>query len=82
LTVIADLAAIDNNVKAAAQSVFPNTFREAQIYNLQMDKVIGANYLPHTYYGHNWPYPPPGWPMPPPAETTGFLNGYYDDEGW
>jgi len=41
LTVIADLAAIDGGVKAQSESVFGNTFREAQLYNLQMQKVRG-----------------------------------------
>ncbi len=36
---IADLAAIDGGVKAQSESVFGNTFREAQLYNLQMQKV-------------------------------------------
>jgi len=39
LTVIADLAMIDGGVKAQSESVFGNTFREAQLYNLQMQKV-------------------------------------------
>ncbi|KAK1072691.1 hypothetical protein LTR33_010180 [Friedmanniomyces endolithicus] len=40
LTVIADLAAIDGGVKAQSESVFGNTFREAQLYNLQMQKAL------------------------------------------
>lgn len=82
LTVIADLAAIDGSVKAQSQSIYQNTFNRAQNYNLQMEKVIGAGNLPWTYYGHHWPYFPKGWPMPPAERTGGFLNGYYDDEGW
>ncbi|KAK0261877.1 hypothetical protein LTS09_003970 [Friedmanniomyces endolithicus] len=82
LTVIADLAAIDGGVKAQSESVFGNTFREAQLYNLQMQKVVGPDYLPHTYYGHHWPYFPQGWHRPEPHQTNGFLNSYYDDEGW
>ncbi|KAK0813987.1 hypothetical protein LTR75_004442 [Friedmanniomyces endolithicus] len=82
LTVIADLAAIDGGVKAQSESVFGNTFREAQLYNLQMQKVVGPDYLPHTYYGHHWPYFPQGWHRPEPHQTNGFLNSYCDDEGW
>ena len=47
-----------------------------------MQKTVGAGYLPWTYYGHHWPEFPPGWPRPPYHQTNGFLNGYYDDEGW
>ncbi|KAF2725411.1 glycoside hydrolase family 76 protein [Polychaeton citri CBS 116435] len=82
LTVVANLAAIDSNVKQEALSVFPQTFYKAQRYNLQMQKVIGANWLPHSYYGQHWPKFPPGWHRPPFITTSGFLNGYYDDEGW
>ncbi|KAK5691818.1 hypothetical protein LTR17_025529 [Elasticomyces elasticus] len=82
LTVIADLAAIDESVKAQSLSVFSNTFKKAQVYNLQMQKVVGAGYMPWTYYGHHWPNFPPGWHKPSPHQTNGFLNSYYDDEGW
>ncbi|KAK5693641.1 hypothetical protein LTR97_010210 [Elasticomyces elasticus] len=82
LTVIADLAAIDSTVKAQSLSVFSNTFKKAQVYNLQMQKVVGAGYMPWTYYGHHWPNFPPGWHKPSPHQTNGFLNSYYDDEGW
>ncbi|KAK5133085.1 hypothetical protein LTR08_008195 [Meristemomyces frigidus] len=82
LTVIADLAAIDDKVKAQSQSVYSNTWSRAQQYNLQMQKVVGANSMPWTYYGHHWPFFPKGWPKPPPRVTNGFLNDYYDDESW
>jgi predicted alpha-1,6-mannanase (GH76 family) len=64
--------------------LFPNTFVNAQKYNLQMQKVVGAYDLPLTYYGgtNQWPPFPPNWPRPPVIETNGFLDGYYDDEGW
>ncbi|KAK6392107.1 hypothetical protein LTR65_003879 [Meristemomyces frigidus] len=35
-----------------------------------------------SYYAHHWPHFPPGWRIPPSIRTNGFLNGYYDDEGW
>ncbi|KAK5108246.1 hypothetical protein LTR62_008630 [Meristemomyces frigidus] len=82
ITVIADLAAIDPIVKVESLAVFQNTYVRAQQYNLQMQKVVGPGYLPWTYYGHHWPFFPPGWQWPSPIQTNGFLNGYYDDEGW
>lgn len=66
LTVIADLAAIDNNVKAQSQSIYPNTFRKAQEYNLQMEKVVGAGYLPHSRL-LNHTVSDPMTDLPPPS---------------
>ena len=74
LTVIADLAQIDDTVKEQAASIWPNTFAKAQEYNLEMQKVVGSGYLPHCYYGHHWPHFPPGHHRPRPHRTNGFLN--------
>lgn len=83
LTVIADLAAIDQNVKREASYIWPETWRKAQVYNLDMQKVVAPNWLPHSYYAHHWPFFPPSWHhRPNPHQTNGFLNSYYDDEGW
>ncbi|KXL50569.1 glycoside hydrolase family 76 protein [Acidomyces richmondensis BFW] len=82
LTVIADLAAIDQKIKAESYGVFANTFVRAQLYNMQMEKTMGPNSLPITYYGNHWPTFPPGWKKPPFIQTDGFLDNYYDDEGW
>ncbi|TKA27766.1 hypothetical protein B0A50_04867 [Salinomyces thailandicus] len=82
LTVIADLAAIDTTVRIKSIPLFANTYARAQKYNLQMQKNVGTNWLPETFYGHHWPFFPPGWPIPSPIRTNGFLNDYYDDEGW
>ncbi|KAK5122407.1 hypothetical protein LTR85_003991 [Meristemomyces frigidus] len=73
---------VDGGVKLQSQGVFANTHLRAQQYNLQMQKVMGAQNLPWTYYASHWPYFPKGWPIPAPIITNGFLNGYYDDEGW
>ena len=74
---IADLAKIDNVVKIQAQqSIYQNTFIRAQEYNLQMEKTVGPDYLPWSYYGHHWPFFPPGWHRPPPYRTDGFLDEY------
>jgi hypothetical protein len=54
LTTIADLAAIDDSIKAQSRSVFQNTFVKAQEYNLQMQKTVGSGYLPWTYYGRSF----------------------------
>jgi len=82
LTVIADLAAIDPLVHQLGSDIWPNTFTQAQKYNLQMQKVIEQGYLPCSYYANSWSPVPHGVPMPQAHRTNGFLNDYYDDEGW
>lgn len=80
LTVVADLAAVDHNIERAANVVLERTYVRAQQYNLQMEKVQGTEaqpYLPHSYYGHHYPFFPPHWRhgRPQIQETSGFLNG-------
>ena len=89
LTVITDLAAIDSNVKSSVTGVLSNTYVKAQQYNLNMTKVQGTEsqpFLPTCYYGDKWPHFPPAWLQhhgrPQARKTSGFLNDYYDDEGW
>ncbi|KAI7014475.1 hypothetical protein KC355_g4678, partial [Hortaea werneckii] len=82
LTVVADLAAFDRGIGEQSLSIFSNTFVKAQKYNLQMQKTVLPNWEPETYYAHSWPFFPPGWRLPPFITTSGFLNDYYDDEGW
>jgi hypothetical protein len=87
LTVIADLAAIDDNVKQESLPIFENTLAQAPKYNLQMQKVVQWNYMPQSYYASaaagGGPSPfPPGMAKPPGRRPSGFLNDYYDDEGW
>ena len=69
-------------MKTKAEYLFPQTFVRAQVYNLQMQKTVGPNWLPWSYYGNSWPWFPPHHPKPKPFHPTGFLDSYYDDEGW
>ncbi|OQO13103.1 hypothetical protein B0A48_02567 [Cryoendolithus antarcticus] len=86
LTTIADLALIDSKVRVSASYIWPTTWTKAQLYNLQMQRTVTSHHLPWTYYGpgpgQSWPHLPPTWPLPPWRQTNGFLNDYYDDEGW
>jgi predicted alpha-1,6-mannanase (GH76 family) len=79
LTAIGDLAAIDTSVSSTVQGVFSNTFTQAQKYNLQMLKVVTADYNVVSYYGSSFPS---AMAVPEAYNPKGFLNGYYDDEGW
>ncbi|PPJ60423.1 hypothetical protein CBER1_07339 [Cercospora berteroae] len=89
MTVITELAAVDNNVQDSVQKILSNTYTKAQQYNLQMMKESGAqtrSYLPQTYYSTFEPYIPDSmlktYGQPRMKATGGFLNDYYDDEGW
>lgn len=79
---IADLAAIDPWVRQRGGYIWRNTFTQAQKYNLQMQKVVEPGYLLRSYYAGSWPSLPQGMPTPQAHRTNGFLNDYYDDEGW
>lgn len=84
LTVIADLAAIDRSIRRQGPRIWQNTFVEAQKYNLQLQKMVESGYLPASYYGSSDGHSsfPKGVPVPQAHRTNGFLNDYYDDEGW
>ncbi|PVH79925.1 glycoside hydrolase family 76 protein [Cadophora sp. DSE1049] len=80
LTTIGDLAAVDGNVRSAAEKVFSNTLVQAQKYNLQQTKVITPDFNMQTFEGPN--IPSNLLQIATAANPKGFLNGYYDDEGW
>ncbi|KAF2209948.1 glycoside hydrolase family 76 protein, partial [Cercospora zeae-maydis SCOH1-5] len=89
MTIISDLAAVDKNVQSSVQRVLSNTYIQAQQYNLQMLKVSGVQgrtFLPQTYYVSHEPFVPQDIArtqgQPRVKATGGFLNDYYDDEGW
>jgi predicted alpha-1,6-mannanase (GH76 family) len=71
LTMLGDFAAVDESVKDKAEVVFENTLIKAQNYNLGQSKVITSSYMMLTE-----------WNDTAAVNPKGFLNGYYDDEGW
>ncbi|EPE26149.1 Six-hairpin glycosidase [Glarea lozoyensis ATCC 20868] len=79
LTTAGQLAAIDRNILPTAEAVFSNTFAEAQKFNLGTLKVVKADFNIETMSG-----PPALADINTLAQTNpkGFLNDYYDDEGW
>jgi predicted alpha-1,6-mannanase (GH76 family) len=79
LTTVGNLAAIDSNILTTAQAVFSNTFTEAQKYNLGVLKLI----MP-TFNIETMSQPPSlaSISILAAANPKGFLNDYYDDEGW
>ncbi|KAF7878801.1 hypothetical protein EAF04_000004 [Stromatinia cepivora] len=92
LTVLGDLAAVDPNVRSTITGIMSNTFTRAQMNNLQMTKVVLADFNYVCLYGSSTSttdnltlvnYIPVHAPASvSPRQFRGFLNDYYDDEGW
>jgi predicted alpha-1,6-mannanase (GH76 family) len=82
LTTAGNLAAIDPKKLATVEGVFSNTFSQAPKFNLGMLKVVTADFNIRTMSG------PPSLAslgeISALADTNpkGFLNDFYDDEGW
>lgn len=76
---VADLAAVDGNIKGTAEGIFRNTYTQAQQYNLQMAKTIGATdvtegcekWMMHSFYTDHGDWPS-GLNMT--RKQGGFLN--------
>ena len=77
LTTLADFVEIDSSLDFVAEYVFWNTFSQAQKASPEVVKVRKL-YSVNTYTGPNFP---PGI-VPPKNGFSGFLNDFYDDEGW
>ncbi|KAL3420965.1 glycosyl hydrolase [Phlyctema vagabunda] len=78
LTTTGDLAAIDSKVRSIALHVFANTYVQGQKNELQLVKSV-TNSSISSCYG---PSCFKGLDTTPIIYTKGFLNDYYDDEGW
>ena len=72
ITTLADLTAIDNGADNLTQDLWSFTFDQAQKFNL---RELRANDTMRCQ-----------WPNcdeePPTVQPKGFLNGFYDDQGW
>lgn len=92
ITVITSLAVTDRNVRSSVQRTLANTYTRAQQYNLQMTKVANTQgvgtqaFLPQSFYTNHSPFVPQSLVQvqgQPQAQVAGgFLNDFYDDEGW
>lgn len=79
LTVIGDLAAVDSSVKGKVSAVYANSIVAAANYNLGVSKIVTEDFNIQSVYteGEN------SYHLSKRQENPkGFLNGYYDDEGW
>jgi predicted alpha-1,6-mannanase (GH76 family) len=77
LTVIGDLAAVDFSVKAQVSAVYANSIVAAQNYNLGVNKVVTPDFNIQSFYTEA-----PSGVVRRQENPKGFLNGYYDDQGW
>ena len=77
LTMLADFVAVDSSLDVIAEHVFQNTFSEAPKANLETVKFM----TPYSVTAYTGPQSPPGI-IPPQNGFPGFLNDFYDDEGW
>ena len=80
LTVLADFAALDYSLDYRVQHVYENTFAKAQQTNVRAAtfKVM----TPYTINSFVWPDDHLGYSKPAAVGSPGFLNDFYDDEGW
>lgn len=85
LTAMGDLAAVDTSITATAKTVFANTLVQAPKTNLQMTKVITDTFNIESTYGDALPGTKNFTSIqavPEAINPKGFVNGFYDDEGW
>jgi len=73
LTMLADFAAVDPTLNATAHHVYRNSFEHAQRANGDVMKIMTANSIFSSYTTVS---------KSSKASFPGFLNDYYDDEGW
>ena len=81
LTVLATLAAIDPNIATLAAPIFANTFVQAQKYTLETIKSVENGTLTSYTRFPKFPSITDQVSLSAPS-SRGFLNAYYDDEGW
>ena len=75
MTALANLAMVDPSVRDVADYVFPTTLGQAQTYNRQTLKQTKRGLL-------TWLHDELDTSSPVSVDKQGFLNDYYDDEGW
>lgn len=78
LTMLADFTAVDDSFDHAIRNIFDNTFVQAQLQALDFVKVMSPNSI-ETF---TRPRRPSGNTSHHIDGFDGFLNEYYDDEGW
>lgn len=78
LTMLADFSAVDDSFDHAIRNVFENTFVQAQLQASNFVKIMS----PKSVDTYTREARAPGNRTRHLTGFTGFLNEYYDDEGW
>ena len=78
LTMLADFTTLDPALNDTIQNVIENTFVQAQQTNSQIVKFM----TPHSVESYCSQQLSVGLGRNPNFQNRGFLNQYYDDEGW
>lgn len=81
LTTLANLAATDDGIKNRLQDLWQDVFTKAPGYNNLMTQRMGSLWrrgLPEA----RKPLLFSRWSRRRSSKDVGFINGYYDDEGW
>jgi len=73
VTALADLTKVDNDISIVTGAVWPNTFVQAQKYNLNQLRTVPGATMSTNYYSSA---------QTETVQPNGFLNSFYDDEGW
>ncbi|KAK2793169.1 hypothetical protein FQN52_001815 [Onygenales sp. PD_12] len=78
LTILADFAVFDEYAASVGNVVFSNTFTQAQKVDVNLRKRILPDGMIQSYYSK----PPTTNKSLRRRGFAGFINDYYDDEGW
>ncbi|KAL3422672.1 glycosyl hydrolase [Phlyctema vagabunda] len=80
LTVLGNLAATESDLQPYISTILANSFAQAPQFNLQMTKVVQADFNIASLYGADVAVRSTVKTLA--INPKGFLNGFYDDEGW
>ena len=78
LTMLADFSALDSTLDSVITHVFENTVKQAQEAAVREVKIR----TPHSIDTYNMSISSQGSHIDSTNGFAGFLNDYYDDEGW
>ena len=78
LTMLADFSALDSTLDSVTSHVFENTLQQAQQAVVREVKTR----TPHSVNTYNTSTSSGGLHVDSAVNFPGFLNDYYDDEGW
>ena len=79
ITMMADYEIVNIAVRGANLPVFQTTFAQAPQNQPKAVKILSALTSMNTFF---YPNISSGLELPDPKYMQGYLNGYYDDEGW